>query len=119
MTPRLLGHRYDALGTVHGGVLATSPTIRWALHPLPRRNRLHHAGLTITFPRPVSIDTSRIRCEATPVHVGRRTAHATAAIADPAGRLLAHATTTCPIFPACGRQPARTSHHAAHVSPTA
>ncbi|WP_405520908.1 hypothetical protein [Streptomyces canus] len=35
--------------------------------------------------------------------------HVTAAVTDPAGRLLAHATTTCLIFPADGGQP-RSGH---------
>ncbi|WP_405613154.1 hypothetical protein [Streptomyces sp. NBC_00076] len=55
----------------------------------------------------------RVRCEATAVHVGRRTAYATATVTDPTSRLLAHATTTCLIH-------ARTREQATQgTSPTA
>jgi hypothetical protein len=51
------------------------------------------------------------------VHVGRRTAYATATATDPTGRLLAHATTTCLIFPADGRHHARTREQATQGTP--
>ncbi|MEU0172205.1 PaaI family thioesterase [Streptomyces massasporeus] len=117
------GWHYNALGTVHGGVLATlaDNALGAAVYTrLPAGTGYTTQGLTITFLRPVTVDTGRIRCEATAVHVGRRTAYATAAITDPTGKLLAHATTTCLIFPADGRPPARTREEAAQgASPTA
>ncbi|UUU34119.1 PaaI family thioesterase [Streptomyces sp. CA-210063] len=117
------GWHYNALGTVHGGVLATlaDNALGAAVFTrLPAGTGYTTQGLTITFLRPVTVDTGRIRCEGTAVHVGRRSAYATATVTDLTGRLLAHATTTCLIFPADGRQPARTSHHAAHgTGPTA
>lgn len=113
------GWHYNALGTVHGGVLATlaDNALGAAVYSrLPAQTGYTTQGLTITFLRPVTIDTGRIRCEGTAVHVGRRTAYATGGITDLTGRLLAHATTTCLIFPAGGRQPLRTDHHAAQVT---
>ncbi|MEH0624210.1 PaaI family thioesterase [Streptomyces stelliscabiei] len=114
---------YNALGTVHGGVLATlaDNALGAAVFTrLPAGTGYTTQGLTITFLHPVTVDTGRIRCEGTAVHVGRSSAYATATVTDLTGRLLAHATTTCLIFRADGRQPARTSHHAAHdTGPTA
>jgi uncharacterized protein (TIGR00369 family) len=114
---------YNALGTVHGGVLATlaDNALGAAVYTrLPAGTGYTTQGLTITFLRPVTVDTGRIRCEATAVHVGRRSAYATATVTDLTGRLLAHATTTCLIFRADGRQPARTREQAAQgTSPTA
>ncbi|WP_330267100.1 PaaI family thioesterase [Streptomyces griseorubiginosus] len=117
------GWHYNALGTVHGGVLATlaDNALGAAVHTrLPAGSGYTTQGLTITFLRPVTVDTGRIRCEATAVHVGRRSAYATATVTDLIGRLLAHATTTCLIFRADGRQPARTREQATQgTSPTA
>jgi len=39
-----------------------------------------------------------IRCEGTVVHNGARVATAEGRLVDPAGKLLAHGTTTCLIF---------------------
>ncbi|GGK67068.1 PaaI family thioesterase [Streptomyces flaveus] len=116
------GWHYNALGTVHGGVLATLADNAMGASvysQLPAGTGYTTQGLNITFLRPVTVDTGRIRCEGTAVHVGRRSAYATATVTDPTGRLLAHATTTCLIFPADGRQPARTREQAAQgTSPT-
>ncbi|MGW1675705.1 PaaI family thioesterase [Streptomyces sp. NPDC002324] len=110
------GWHYNALGTVHGGVLATlaDNALGAAVFTrLPAGTGYTTQGLSITFLRPVTVDTGRIRCESTAVHVGRRSAYATATITDLTGKLLGHATTTCLIFPADGRQPAPTPHKAA------
>ncbi|WP_406478078.1 PaaI family thioesterase [Streptomyces sp. NBC_01615] len=114
------GWHDNALGTVHGGVLATlaDNALGAAVSTrLPAGTGYTTQGLSITFLRPVTVDTSRIRCEGTAVHVGRRTAYATATITDLGGKLLAHATTTCLIFPADGRQPARTPQQVAQSTP--
>lgn len=114
---------YNALGTVHGGVLATlaDNALGASVYSrLPAETGYTTQGLTISFLRPVTVETGRIRCEGTAVHVGRRTAYATATVTDLNGRLFAHATTTCLIFPADGRQPARTPQPATQgISPTA
>ncbi|MER6372488.1 PaaI family thioesterase [Streptomyces mirabilis] len=117
------GWHYNALGTVHGGVLATlaDNALGASVYTrLPAGTGYTTQGINVTFLRPVTIDTGRIRCEGTALNVGRRTAYATAAVTDLTGRLLAYATTTCQIFPADGRQPARTREHDAQdISPTA
>jgi uncharacterized protein (TIGR00369 family) len=108
---------YNVLGTVHGGVLATlaDNALGAAVYSrLPAGTGYTTQGVNITFLRPVTVDSGRIRCEGTAVHVGRRTAYATATVTDPGGRLLAHATTSCQIFQADAHQPSRTGHHAAH-----
>ncbi|MDQ0962100.1 uncharacterized protein (TIGR00369 family) [Streptomyces sp. B4I13] len=116
------GWRYNALGTVHGGVLATladNPLGACVYTRLPAGTGYTTQGINVTFLRPVTIDTGPIRCEGTALNVGRRTAYATAAITDLTGRLLAHATTTCLIFPAADRQPAHTRQHVGQgTSPT-
>ncbi|MDT9697987.1 PaaI family thioesterase [Streptomyces sp. P17] len=110
------GWHYNALGTVHGGVLATlaDNALGAAVYTrLSAGTGYTTQGINITFLRPVTIDTGPVRCEGTALHVGRRTAYATATVTDLTGRLLAHATTNCQIFPAGGERPARTGQHAA------
>lgn len=114
---------YNALGTVHGGILATlaDNALGAAVYSrLPAGTGYTTQGVNVTFLRPVTADTGRIRCEATAVHVGRRTAYATATITDLSGRLLAHATTSSQIFQADAQPPSRTSQHATQgTGPTA
>ncbi|WP_405813880.1 PaaI family thioesterase [Streptomyces sp. NBC_01390] len=97
---------YNMLGTVHGGILATlaDNALGSAVYSrLPAGTGYTTQGVNITFLRPVTAGTGRIRCEGTAVHIGRRTAYATATITDPGGKLLAHATTSCQIFQADSR----------------
>ena len=50
------------------------------------------------FVRPILADTGVIRCEGTVLHAGSRVATAEGKLTDPAGKLLAHGTTTCLIL---------------------
>ncbi len=52
----------------------------------------------INFTRAVTVESGRLRGEGTVVTIGRRTATSDARITDAAGRLVAHASTTCLIF---------------------
>lgn len=72
---------YNPLGTVHGGVLATlaDTALGCSVHSrLPAGIGYTTQGINVSFLRPVTIDTGRIRCEGTALNVGRRTAYATA-----------------------------------------
>lgn len=109
---------YNPLGTVHGGVLATlaDTAVGCSVHSrLPAGTSYTTQGINVSFLRPVTVDTGRIRCEGIALSVGRRTAYATATITDLAGRLLGHATTTCLVFPTGGQQPPHTSDYPVNV----
>lgn len=96
---------YNPLGTVHGGVLATlaDSALGCSIHSrLPAGTGYTTLGINVSFLRPVTLDTGRIRCEGIALTVGRRTATATATITDLAGKLFGHATTTCLVFPTGG-----------------
>ena len=54
--------------------------------------------LTVKFLRPVTVDSGLLTCEGTVIQRGRRTALAQAQLTDAAGRLVAHATSSCMIF---------------------
>ncbi|OLB77100.1 MAG: aromatic compound degradation protein PaaI [Actinobacteria bacterium 13_2_20CM_2_71_6] len=92
---------YNPLGTVHGGVLATvlDTATGCAVHStLPERVGYTSVDLSTKFLRPVTVESGRLRCEGTILSRGRRTALAQATITDAAGRLAAHATSTCLLF---------------------
>ncbi len=55
--------------------------------------------LNVKFLRPVTVDTGLITCTGAVLQQGRRTALAEARLTDPRNRLLAHATSTCLLFP--------------------
>jgi uncharacterized protein (TIGR00369 family) len=86
---------------VHGGALATllDSALGCAVHStLPAGVGYTTVDLAVTYLRPVTRDTGRLRCEAEIVHGGRTVATARAQITDPSGRLIATATTTCIIL---------------------
>jgi uncharacterized protein (TIGR00369 family) len=94
-------YHYNPLGTVHGGVLATvlDTGTGCAVHSaLPEGVGYTSVDLTTKFLRPVTVDSGRLRCEGTVLSRGRRTALAQASLTDAAGRLVAHATSTCLLF---------------------
>ena len=56
--------------------------------------------------RALTLATGPVRCEGSVLHVGGRLATAEARVLDAAGRLYAHATSTCMIFrPEPGARP--------------
>jgi uncharacterized protein (TIGR00369 family) len=89
---------YNGLGVAHGGYAATmlDSALGCAINTTQPAGRLFTTlELKINYTRPMTRDTGEVRCEATVLHVGSRTATAEARIVDAEGRLYAHATTTC------------------------
>lgn len=95
-------HRhYNPLGTVHGGVLSTmlDTAAACSVHStLAVGERYTSLDLTVKFLRAVTEDTGRIVAVGRVLHRGRRTALAEASLTDGAGRLVAHATSSCLIM---------------------
>jgi len=92
---------YNPLGSVHGGVLSTllDTATGCAVHTtLPPGVGYTSLDLNVKFLRPVTTGSGMLRCEGTVVQRGSRTALAEATLTDAAGRLVAHATSTCLIF---------------------
>ena len=93
---------YNPIGSVHGGLYATlaDSAAACAVHStLPAGIAYTSVDLSIKFLRPVTAATGSIRAVGTVLTRGRRTALAQAELFDPADRLLAHATSTCLLFP--------------------
>ncbi len=92
---------YNPLGTVHGGVLSTmldtaaGCSVHSTLEPGEGYTSL---DLTVKFLRAVTVDSGRLRAEGSVLQRGRRIALAQAQLFDAAGKLVAHATSSCMIF---------------------
>ncbi len=96
---------YNPLGTVHGGVISTllDTAAACAVHTTLAVGEFYTSvDLTVKFLRPVTVDSGLLTCEGTVIQRGRRTALAQAQLTDGAGRLVAHATSTCLIMRADG-----------------
>lgn len=96
---------YNPLGSVHGGVISTllDTAAACAVHTTLAVGELYTSvDLTVKFLRPVTVDSGVLTCEGIVIQRGRRTALAQAQLTDGAGRLVAHATSTCLIMRAGG-----------------
>jgi uncharacterized protein (TIGR00369 family) len=97
------GRHLNPWGTVHGGLSAT--LLDSAMGLAIRSTLDKGVGSTtlefkISLLRPITPETGLITAEGVVVSCGRRVGTAEGRITDPQGRLLAHGTTTCLIFPA-------------------
>ncbi|MGI5459817.1 PaaI family thioesterase [Streptomyces sp. CA-249302] len=93
---------YNPIGSVHGGIYATmldSATGCAVQSILPQGMGYTSLDLTVKFLRPITADTGKVRAVGSVLNSGRRTALAEAKLFDPADRLLAHATSSCMLFP--------------------
>ena len=89
---------YNGAGVVHGGYAATmlDSALGCAINTTaPVGKRFTTLELKINYIRPLTVRVGPLRCEATVLHTGRRVATAEARIVDSAGKIHAHATTTC------------------------
>ncbi len=96
---------YNPLGGVHGGVIATllDTAAACAVHTtLAVGEGYTSLDLTVKFLRAVTVDSGLLTCEGTVLQRGRRTALAQAQLTDERGRLVAHATSSCLVFPPTG-----------------
>jgi uncharacterized protein (TIGR00369 family) len=92
---------YNPIGGVHGGVISTlvDSAMACAIHTrLPAGTGYTSLEMKVNFIRPVTIATGTLRCEGTVLSLGRRSATAEARVTTTAGKLVAHATTTCMLF---------------------
>ena len=94
---------YNPIGTVHGGFAATllDSALGCAIFStIGKGDTWTTLELKFNLVRPMSKDTGPVRAEGRIVHRGRKVATAEGDLKDRAGKLYAHVTTTCMIFPA-------------------
>lgn len=95
-------YHYNPIGVVHGGLAATllDSALGCAIHTtLPQGTGYTTVQLNVNLVRAITMNTGKIRCEAKVIHSGRQMATAEADVRDGNGKLLAHGTTTCLVFP--------------------
>ena len=93
---------YNPIGGVHGGVFCTllDSALACAIHStLPAGTGYTTLELKVNLVRPLTIKTGKVLAIGTVVHAGRSVATAEGKIVDEQGKLYAHATTTCMLFP--------------------
>lgn len=92
---------YNPIGTVHGGYAATllDSACGCAVHSrLSPDQGYATLELKISYHRPVSETSGRVRAEGTVLSIGSRAAFAQAQLTDEQGRLCASATSTLLVF---------------------
>lgn len=98
---------YNPLGTIHGGWPATlldSALGCCVQTVLPAGTGYTTIEFKVNLVRPLSKDTGEVICEGKLIHRGRTTATSEATIKTASeGKLIAHGTETCAIFPLAGR----------------
>jgi uncharacterized protein (TIGR00369 family) len=96
---------YNPIGSVHAGFAATllDSALGCAIFStLGKGDRWTTLELKLNLVRPLTKDTGPVRAEGRILHRGRTVATSEGDLKDAAGKLYAHATTTCMIFPAKG-----------------
>jgi uncharacterized protein (TIGR00369 family) len=89
---------YNGLGVAHGGWAATllDSALGCAINTtMPAGRSFTTLELKVNYTRPLRREVGEVRCEATVIHVGNRTATSQARIVDSGGKIYAHGTTTC------------------------
>jgi uncharacterized protein (TIGR00369 family) len=89
---------YNGVGVVHGGWSAAlvDSAMGCAVNSVMPAGRVFATlELKVNLTRPLHRLVGEVRCEATVLHAGSRTATAEARVVDRHGKLYAHATTTC------------------------
>ena len=94
---------YNPIGTVHAGFAATlldSARGCVIFSTLTKGDAWTTLELKLNLVRALTKDTGSVRAEGRIIHRGRTVATSEGDLKDRAGKLYAHATTTCMIFPA-------------------
>ena len=101
-TAQPLECHYNPIGLVHGGFAATllDSVMACAIHSrLPQGQAYTTLDLHTHYVRAITLETGPVRAEGKVLHLGARMATAEGRVVDAQGRLYAHGTTTCMVFP--------------------
>jgi len=93
---------YNPLGSVHGGVAATllDSVMGCCIHTTLKAGIGYTTvEIKVNYVRAMTDKTGEVRAEGKVINVGSRIATSEARLVDSSGKLLAHGTTTCLIFP--------------------
>jgi uncharacterized protein (TIGR00369 family) len=93
---------YNPLGSVHGGIAATllDSVMGCCIHTTLKAGMGYTTvEIKVNYVRAMTDKTGPVRAEGRTINVGSRIATSEGKLHDAAGKLLAHGTTTCLIFP--------------------
>ncbi|HTR88420.1 MAG TPA: PaaI family thioesterase [Reyranella sp.] len=93
---------YNPLGSVHGGIAATllDSVMGCCVHTTLKPGfGFTTLEIKVNYVRAMTDKTGEVRAEGKTINVGSRVATSEGRLVDSAGKLLAHGTTTCLIFP--------------------
>lgn len=93
---------YNPLGSVHGGIAATllDSVMGCAIHTMLKAGTgFTTVEIKINYVRAMTDRTGEVRAEGKVINLGSRIATAEGRLTDAAGKLMAHGTTTCLLFP--------------------
>jgi uncharacterized protein (TIGR00369 family) len=93
----------NPVGTIHGGWAATilDGAMAYCVHSTLKAGEGYTTiEMKINYVRPLLPSTGIVRCESKLIHRGSRTATSEGRLFDERGRLLAHGSESCMIFPA-------------------
>lgn len=94
-------YHYNPFATVHGGILSTlldTTMTALVLSTLSEGFSCTTIEIKVNFIKPVTANSEVLRCEAKPIHIGKRFATVEGRLKDKNGKLYAHGTSTCSIF---------------------
>ncbi len=93
---------YNPLGSVHGGIAATllDSVMGCCVHTtLKTGTGYTTVEIKVNYVRAMTDKTGQVRAEGKVINVGSRIATSEGKLMDASGKLLAHGTTTCLLFP--------------------
>ena len=93
---------YNPLGSVHGGIAATllDSVMGCCIHTMLKAGTGYTTvEIKVNYVRAMTDKTGPVKAEGKAINVGSRIATSEGRLYDGAGKLLAHGTTTCLIFP--------------------
>jgi uncharacterized protein (TIGR00369 family) len=93
---------YNPLGTVHGGIAATllDSVMGCCIHTMLKAGTGYTTvEIKVNYVRAMTDKTGPVKAEGKVINVGSRIGTSEGRLYDAAGKLLAHSTTTCLIFP--------------------
>ena len=94
---------FNPLGTIHGGWTATilDSAMACAAHATLKPGEGYTTlEMKLNYVRPVMPDSGPVRCEGKLIHRGNTVVTTEGKLVDARGKLLAHGTETCLVFPA-------------------
>lgn len=95
-------YHYNPIGVVHGGLagILLDSAMGCSIHTtLPAKTGYTTLEFKVNLVRAVTMETGLLACEGRVVHAGKRVATAEGRLTDRDGKLYAHGSTTCMIFP--------------------